>query len=227
MRSPIVRFVAQKKVPLILIAGLAISMWVGSNVKPTLSVDETLLDVHQDDTGAVYFIQREKRAYLADVVPYAEAKLNPVRLTAPPGIKEELVWRDTPEGDAAYYRLDLRSHFGYWSLLPAVVAIALCWITKEPMTSLLAGVVVGAFLLGRYDITGDVLVTSLSTTAAASVLVLYLWLLGGLLGIWSKTGAAQAFAECMARQPLLRHGIRISGSSLPTLFTLVLTARLS
>ena len=200
MSSPIVRFVAQKKVPLILIAGLAISMWVGSNVKPTLSVDETLLDVHQDDTGAVYFIQREKRAYLADVVPYAEAKLNPVRLTAPPGIKEELVWRDTPEGDGAYYRLDLRSHFGYWSLLPAIVAIALCWITKEPMTSLLAGVVVGAFLLGRYDITGDVLVTSLSTTAAASVLVLYLWLLGGLLGIWSKTGAAQAFAECMARR---------------------------
>ncbi len=200
MRSPIVRFVAQKKVLLILIAGLALSMWVGSNVKPTLSVDETLLDVHQDDAGAVYFIQREKRAYLSDVVPYAEAKLNPARLTAPPGIKEEFVWRDTPEGGRAYYRLDLRSHFGYWSLLPAVVAIVLCWITKEPITALLAGVVAGAFLLGRYDITGDVLVTSLSTTAAASVLILYLWLLGGLLGIWSKTGAARAFAEYMARR---------------------------
>ena len=29
----------------------------------------------------------------------------------------------------------------------------------------------------------------------AGILLLYLWLLGGLMGIWSRTGAAQAFAE--------------------------------
>ena len=31
------------------------------------------------------------------------------------------------------------------------------------------------------------------------MLVLYLWLLGGLMGIWRKTGAAQAFAEFMTK----------------------------
>ena len=107
------------------------------------------LDVHHAAAGVVYFIQRESRVYLTDVVPYAAARPHPDRLTVAPGIQEEFVWRDTPGGAKAYSRLDLRAHFGYGSLLPAFVAIALCWITKEPMTSLLAGIVAGAFLLGR------------------------------------------------------------------------------
>ena len=39
------------------------------------------------------------------------------------------------------------------------------------------------------------LIPSLATTSSAALLLLYLWLLGGLMGIWSRTGAAQAFAE--------------------------------
>ena len=34
----------------------------------------------------------------------------------------------------------------------------------------------------------------------AGVLLLYLWLLGGIMGIWSRTGAAQAFAEFMTER---------------------------
>jgi len=75
----------------------------------------------------------------------------------------------------------------------------LCWVTREPLTSLFGGIVVGAFVLGRYDVTEQVLVPNLATPSAAGVLVLYLWLLGGLMGIWSRTGAAQAFAEAMTR----------------------------
>ena len=73
----------------------------------------------------------------------------------------------------------------------------MCWLTKEPVTSLLGGIIAGALLLGRYDFTGEVLIPSLATKNAAGVLLLYLWLLGGLMGIWSRTGAAQAFAEFM------------------------------
>jgi len=54
-------------------------------------------------------------------------------------------------------------------------------------------------MLGRFDITGEVLIPSIGTTNAAGILILYLWLLGGLLGLWSKTGAAQAFAEHMTK----------------------------
>ncbi|MDB4589915.1 hypothetical protein OAE15_02235, partial [Verrucomicrobiales bacterium] len=96
-----------------------------------------------------------------------------------------------------YAMLEAKFHFGFWSLLPAVIAIALCLVTKEAMTALLSGVVVGAFMLGRFDITDAVLLPSLGSSSAAGIILLYLWLLGGLMGIWSRTGAAQAFAEFM------------------------------
>ncbi|MBK36431.1 MAG: sodium:proton antiporter [Gemmatimonadetes bacterium] len=188
----------EKKVVWILLVGLAMSYWVGTDVRPTFSVDETRLDVQVDEERGPYFIERGKPNYLDSVQPFEEARLHPNRLDGRPEVAQEFVWRDEG-GIRSYFRLDLRSHFAHWSLLPALVAIVLCWITKEPITSLLGGVVSGALVLGRYDLTG-VLVSSLSTTAAASVLVLYLWLLGGLLGVWSKSGGAQAFAEFMARR---------------------------
>jgi Na+/H+ antiporter NhaC len=98
-----------------------------------------------------------------------------------------------------YSLLEAKFHYGWWSLLPALVAIVLCLLTKEPLTALAGGIVVGAFMLGKFDITDDVLVPNLASTGSASILLLYLWLLGGLLGIWSKTGAAQAFADFMAK----------------------------
>ena len=68
---------------------------------------------------------------------------------------------------------------------------------REPVPALLGGIVSGALILGQYDLTGQVLIPALATTNAAGILLLYLWLLGGLMGIWSRTGAAQAFAEFM------------------------------
>jgi len=198
MSTSLTQFLMEKKVLWILLVGLAMSYWVGTDVRPTLSVDETRLDVQVDEERGPYFIERGKPNYLDSVQPFEEARLHPNRLAGRPEVAQEFVWRDEG-GIRSYFRLDLRSHFAHWSLLPALVAIVLCWITKEPITSLLGGVVSGALVLGRYDLTG-VLVSSLSTTAAASVLVLYLWLLGGLLGVWSKSGGAQAFAEFMARR---------------------------
>ena len=88
-------------------------------------------------------------------------------------------------------------HYGAWSLLPAFVTIALCLLTREPLTSLFSGVVVGALMMGQYNLSEQILIPSLAQTSTAGLLLLYLWLLGGLLGIWSKTGAAQAFADYM------------------------------
>ena len=39
----------------------------------------------------------------------------------------------------------------------------------------------------------------MSTKSAAGIMLLYLWLLGGLMGIWARTGAAKAFAEMMTK----------------------------
>lgn len=201
MSTSIARFAYEKRVALALIVGLLLAIWVGRNVEPVWSVEETVINVLTDDEGRLYYIQRGNPAYLDDVRSYVDARLNPNRVAAGdlPDQTVEYVVRDRA-GDLAYSRLELRYHYRYWSLLPALVAILLCWITKEPITALLAGAVAGSFVLGRYDFTGEVLVPSLSTASAASVLVLYLWLLGGLLGVWSRTGAAQAFADYMARR---------------------------
>jgi Na+/H+ antiporter NhaC len=88
-------------------------------------------------------------------------------------------------------------HFGAWSLFPAFVTVTLCLLTREPLTSLFSGVVVGALIMGQYNLTDQILIPSLAQTSTAGLLLLYLWLLGGLLGVWSKTGAAQAFADYM------------------------------
>ena len=85
------------------------------------------------------------------------------------------------------------------TFLPALVAIILCWLTREPVTSLFSSIIVGALLLQQYDITDAVLLEAMATKSAAGIMLLYLWLLGGLMGIWARTGAWKAFAELMTK----------------------------
>jgi len=92
------------------------------------------------------------------------------------------------------------TNWGMWSFLPAFVALLLCWVTKEPVSSLFCGIVTGAVLLGKYDVINAVFVEQIATTSAAGIIILYLWLLGGLMGIWSRTGATSAFADLMTRR---------------------------
>ena len=182
----------------LLLAGSAL---VGVYVPPTWTVEQTSLDVHSDARGTYYVLEGENEYFNAG--PLATAALLPDRISGttetPPVTEEFVVAEEVVDGEpqTAYYRLEAKRHWGWWSLLPALVAVLLCWLTKEPVTALLGGIVAGAFILGSYDITGDVLIPSVGTTSSAAIVVLYLWLLGGLVGVWSRTGAAQAFAEFM------------------------------
>jgi len=185
-------------------SGALILSWiVGAVVPPTWTVSQAVLDVHTDSDGRSYYIARGEPVHF-EAVPIERAELNPDRamgfLSVAPSVTEEFavatVTRDGQD-TRVYYRLTVQHHWGYWSLLPAVVAVLLCWVTREPVPALLGGIVSGALILGQYDLTGQVLIPALATTNAASILLLYLWLLGGLMGIWSRTGAAQAFAEFM------------------------------
>ena len=187
---------------LIFVAALVVSWIVGANVPPTWTVEQVALDVQTDADGRLHYTYRGKPAYF-EAVPIKQAVLNPDRIEGTneePPVMEEFAFAETlVDGEARtlYYQLIAKHHWGFWSLLPAVVAVLLCWLTREPVPSLLGGIVAGALLLTRYDFTGEVLIPSLASTNAAAVLLLYLWLLGGLMGIWSRTGAAQAFAEFM------------------------------
>jgi Na+/H+ antiporter NhaC len=159
--------------------------------------------------GKPVYISGEEPKDFRKLVPLKEARLNRdnvARINATggdPQVEEEYAYEVRVVGGEVtteYYQLLAKRHWGFWSLLPAVVAIGMCWMTREPLISLFGGIVVGALLLGSYDITDAVFVENLATENAAGVLLLYLWLLGGLLGVWSRTGAAQAFAELMTRK---------------------------
>ena len=181
---------------------ILVSWIAGASVPPTWTVNRVTLDVLTDGDGRLYYLSEGSPAYF-ETVPIEEAQLDEATLRASgeaPAVTEEFVSAvETRDGrtETAYYRLEARAHWGWWSLLPAAVAVMLCWLTREPVTSLAAGIVSGALLLGKYDITGEVMIPSLASTNSAGVLLLYLWLLGGLMGVWSRTGAAQAFAEFM------------------------------
>ena len=178
---------------------------VGVLVPPTWTLERVLLDVQTDTKGAYYKQENERVRFQA--IPASEATLTEARLATNPPVLDEtgdnpeevVVSTETVDGQAMpfYEKVIAKRHWGWWSLLPALVAVMLCWLTKEPITALFGGIVSGALILGGYDITGDVLIPSVATTQSAGIVVLYLWLLGGLMGIWSRTGAAQAFAELM------------------------------
>ncbi len=188
----------------ILLFSLGLSFFVGRAVPPTWTLEKIQLDVHESLDGLVYEWRGEELP-LSGLTDWQEAELHRDRFDdfnrdhIEPPIKEEFVYQDSPAAQAGYYKLVAKHHWQFWSLLPALVAVVLCWVTREPISSLFAGIVAGAFLLQKYDLTDAVLVESLGTKSSAGVLLLYLWLLGGLMGIWSRTGAARAFAEWMAR----------------------------
>ncbi len=180
----------------------AIAIYIGANVDPNLSVQKASLDVKTNESGQLFYTYKEKPVIIDSISPINDAQLSQDLSEATNLPNQEIVTETTIKNGVtktSYYKLTLAKHWGFWSLLPAIVAIALCWLTREPVTSLFSGIVVGAFLLQRYDIVDQVLLTSMSSKSAAGIMLLYLWLLGGLMGIWARTGAAKAFAEMMTK----------------------------
>ncbi|MFO7769449.1 MAG: Na+/H+ antiporter NhaC family protein [bacterium] len=84
---------------------------------------------------------------------------------------------------------------GVWSLVPAVLAIALCFWTREVITALFAGIAAGGLISGQFNIIQHYFFPALGTESFAQILLVYLWCLGGLIGIWTRTGGAVHFAR--------------------------------
>jgi len=188
-------------ITLALLAGL----YVHFNVSAQWLEQKTTYQVTANEAGELFYINKGEQTRIDAPLPYEQSILRQQELDGlqePPALQQQWVVESiVVDGSTQkeYSLLEAKFHFGLWSLLPAFIAIALALITKEPLTALFSGIVVGAFMLGRFDLTDQVLIPSLSTRSAATILLLYLWLLGGLMGIWSRTGAAQAFADFMTR----------------------------
>lgn len=174
------------------------AVYIKQFIPPHWVEQSYVYDVSTNDLGVSSYIYKEQRVIIDAVVNYESSPLNQQSLnniTSPPTLKQQWVTDDNQQ----LKLLKPAFHFGIGSLLPALITIILCLLTREPLTALLGGVVVGAIMLGRYDLTDKVIIPNLAKEGTAALLLLYLWLLGGLLGIWSKTGAAQAFANYMTK----------------------------
>ncbi|MFP6814729.1 MAG: hypothetical protein VB949_03560, partial [Pseudomonadales bacterium] len=98
-----------------------------------------------------------------------------------------LIWWLAPGRDAGDY--------GAWSLLPAGLTLLVCFITRNVILALFVGVFSGGLVSGQLNIVQAYLIPSLGTQNFAQILLVYLWALGGLLGLWNRNGGARYFAE--------------------------------
>lgn len=186
----------------IFVLSLVTALFVQQNVAKQWQEQSYVYQTYTNSSGVDAYKYKGNERLISHPIAYKDSILNQHHLNKVidnPSITEQWVYKSNEKGEKTLQLLKPGFHFGLWSLLPAAIAIILCLLTKEPITALFGGIVVGAFMLGRFDITDKVLVPSLASESAAAILLLYLWLLGGLIGIWSKTGAAYAFAQVMTK----------------------------
>lgn len=88
--------------------------------------------------------------------------------------------------------------YGFWSLVPALLTLVLAFTTRQVLLALFIGIVTGGLVSGNFDIVSAYILPALGTPGYAQILLIYLWCLGGLIGLWSKTGGAQKFASWAA-----------------------------
>jgi len=86
-------------------------------------------------------------------------------------------------------------HLGAASLLPAAVTLILVFVTRDVLSSLFAGVVTGGLVAQDANIVDRFLIPAIGSESFAVILLVYLWALGGLIGIWTRTAGAQRFAS--------------------------------
>ncbi len=93
-----------------------------------------------------------------------------------------------------------KQHYGFFSLTPALVTLFICFYTRNVILALFIGVVLGGLISAQYNIINAYLIPSLGSTKYAQILLVYLWALGGLIGMWNKNGGAQYFANFVAER---------------------------
>ena len=89
-------------------------------------------------------------------------------------------------------------HFGPTSLLPTLTTLVLVFFTRDVVSSLFLGILVAGVVVADLDIIDRFLVPSIGSASFATILLVYLWALGGLIGLWTRTGGARAFADWSA-----------------------------
>ena len=155
--------------------GLFFAIYVNNAVDKTWLEQSYLYDTYQTDSGENAYIYKGKEVIIKDVVPYHQSPLKQENLnlsinelSQQPPFTQQWVEKDNQQ----LTLLKPAFHFGLWSLLPAFITIALCLLTREPLSSLFAGIVVGSIMLGQYDLTDAVIIPNLAKEGTAGLLLL-------------------------------------------------------
>lgn len=104
----------------------------------------------------------------------------------------------------------------FWSLVPAIVAIALALITKEVYSSLFIGIVIGGVFYTGFSFSGflthvfnDGLVKQLSDSWNVGILI-FLVVLGTMVALMNKAGGSAAFGEWAKKHIKSKVGAQIA-----------------
>jgi len=87
------------------------------------------------------------------------------------------------------------THYGFWSVIPPVVALVLAFALREVISALFIGIVLGGVISGKLNVVQEFLIPSIGSPGYGLILLVYLWALGGLVGLWTRTGGAVEFAN--------------------------------
>lgn len=96
-------------------------------------------------------------------------------------------------------------NYGFWSLVPPLLAILLCIILREALISLIFAVWMGATIINQGNFwsgitkTADTLISSVADSWNASI-ILFFFMVGGLMGIIFFSGGGQAFLENISKK---------------------------
>lgn len=103
-------------------------------------------------------------------------------------------------------------HYGILSILPPLIAIVLAIVTKQVLISLFLGIFAGTMILTGYNPLNafltlvNMLFENLGDASWNAPLVLFLMLLGGLVGLFARSGAARSFGHWASQRVTSRPG---------------------
>lgn len=103
-------------------------------------------------------------------------------------------------GITAEFDPDTQKHHGFFSLVPALLTLIICFYTRNVILALFIGILLGGLVTAQYNIINAYLIPSLGSKKYGQILLVYLWALGGLIGMWNKNGGALYFANYVAER---------------------------
>lgn len=109
------------------------------------------------------------------------------------------------------------ANYGAWSILPPVIAIVLALITKEVISSLLVGILVGGLIYNSGNPMGMITTSFelMGERIGSNVFILiFLGLLGTLVVLVTRAGGSKAYGEWASKKIKTRKGAALATSAL-------------